>query len=168
MKVDIASIIIAILSLSTFLVPIAWYQISQKKITKKLTNELLFLAKQDNLTLSEQEIWGDNCALGLDKKAKKLLYVRLEEQESQRDIIDLSEIEKCKVSNGTKHGITQTIRLQLYNQNSQKGLTNLEIYDQENGKSLTSEISIANRWAHAVNSVANNRAKTEYSLPLAV
>lgn len=166
MKVDLPSLIIGICALATFAVPIAWYQISEKHITKKLSGELKSFADQHGLTLTNFEVWGDKYAIGLDQKAKKLLYFQKNPQGDSRQMIDLNEVQKCDVSNGTKTGVTKNIRLLFHYRASGKSLTSLEIYDSENGKSITYEISIANKWANTANSFVKSRSKTSYKIPL--
>lgn len=174
MKVDLPSVIISIFALATFFVPIAWYHISQKTNVKKLTEMLNQFADEKKATLANQEVWGDCYALGIDEKSKKLLYLKINSNDEKKISIDLSEIDHCKVVNGTKNirgakrnmSVTNNIRLQLHYRKSGRASDFLEIYDGENGKSLTSEISIANKWSKSINSLLHKHSESKYKLPL--
>lgn len=174
MKVDIASLIIGIIALATFCLPIAWYQISEKMKVKKLNNELTQYAQKENITLTNKEVWGNGYALGIDQENRKLLYIKKGENNDQKRMIDLSEVEECKVSNGTKtvqnaggsKSFVSSIRLLFRYQNPKKGSASLEIFDGENGKTLTSEIAIANKLARAIRPMLYKNAETSYKLPI--
>lgn len=174
MKVDLTSVIISIFALATFFVPIAWYHFSQKAKMKKLTDMLNQYADENKASLTSHEIWGDCYALGIDEKNKKLLYLKTNKDNEEVLFIDLSEIDRCKVVNGTKNipgtkanmSVTNNIRLQLHYKASGKASDFLEIYDGENGKSLTSEISVANKWSKSINSVLHKHSESKHKLPL--
>ncbi len=174
MKVDLPSLIIGILALATFCAPILWYQISEKKKVKKLNKELSQFAREENLTLSNQEVWGSGYAVGIDQENKKLLYFKHDGKDDLKEMINLTEVVSCKVSNGTKtvrndngsRSIISSIRLLLHYQNPKKGSASLEIYDGENGRALTSELTIANKLAKTIRPLLNKRTETSYKLPL--
>lgn len=173
MKVDIPSLVIGILALATFCVPIAWYQISEKIKEKKLKKYLTQYAKQENLTLTSKEVWGDRYALGIDKNRKKLVYLNHTENGDQKELIDLSKVQKCKVSNGTKsaryatgnRSVLKSIKLQFHYLESSKGASSLEVYDDSNGKTLTYEISIANKLARTIRPLLYSASQNSYRLP---
>jgi hypothetical protein len=174
MKIDLPSLIIGIFALATFCAPIAWYQISEKLKVKKLNKELTDYAREENITLSNREVWGNDYALGIDQENKKLLYFKYGENKNRKQVIDLTEVKMCKVSNGTKtiknasgsSSIISSIRLLFQYQNPKKGSTSLEIYDGENGKTLTSEITIANKLARTIRPMLTNGTEAGYKLPL--
>lgn len=174
MKVDIPSLIIGICALATFIVPIAWYHISEKMKEKKLETELTQFAKEQDVALNGHEIWGDAYAIGLDQEHKKLIYVKSDKGIDMKQAVDLSEIKNCRISNGTKStknssghiGATNYIKLVLHNRDQGKGATSLEIYDGENGRTLTYELSIANKWARKINSSVKKESETPYKIPL--
>lgn len=173
MKIDLASLIIGILSLATFCAPILWYQISEKKKVTKLNKELTDYALEEKVTLTNKEVWGSGYALGIDQVNKKLLYFKHDENEDRKQMIDLAEVKICKVSNGTKtirnengnRSIISSIRLLFQYQNPEKGSTSLEIFDGENGRTLTSEITIANKLARTIRPMLHNGSDTRYKLP---
>lgn len=174
MKIDIVSLIIAALGLASFFVPIGWYQITQKRKTKKLTDELFQFAKDNNINLTSHEVWGNCYAIGIDHETKKLLYFKHNEKTDKKVVIDLAEIEKCKVSNITKtfrtqresFGVTNNIRLVFHYRNPKKDPTFLEIYDGEYGKTLTTEISVANKWARTINAECKPHTETKHKAPM--
>lgn len=161
MKVDLPSLIIGICALATFAVPIAWYQISEKMKEKKLHNEITRYARQENLTLTNEEVWGDQYALGIDNNSRKIVYLKHSEDGDQKEIIDLSKVQKCKVSNGTKtvhdadgkKNVLTSIDLLFHFRNSGTGALSLEVYNDSNGRSLTYELSIANKLARKIGSL---------------
>lgn len=172
MKVDLPSLIIGIIALATFAVPIAWYQISEKMKGKKLHDDLYQYAQQEKLTLTSEEVWGDHYALGVDKKNRKLLYMKHTRDSDQKEIIDLSEVQKCKVSNGTKtvreasgkKSVITSINLLFHYRDSGKSASSLEVYDSANGRTLTYEISIANKLARAIRPLLTTTSNG-YNLP---
>lgn len=174
MKIDIASLIIAAVALAFFFVPIAWYQISQKLKTKKIANDLFQFAKEQNAELTEHEVWDNRYAIGLDQKTKKLLYLKNDQDKEARVFVDLSVIDNCKVVNGTKNirgakgnmSITNNIRLQLHYRKPGKAPDMLEIFNGENGKTLTSEISIANKWSKSITSLLHKHSESKSRLPV--
>lgn len=172
MKIDLPSLIIGIIALATFAIPIAWYQISEKMKEKKLHSDLNQYAQQENITLTSEEVWGDKYALGVDKNSRKLLYLKHTEDGDQKEIIDLSEVQNCKVSNGTKtvreasgkKNILTSINLLFHYRNSGKSASSLEVYDDANGRALTYEISIANKLARAIRPLLRTTSNG-YKLP---
>ncbi|MDZ7719724.1 MAG: hypothetical protein U5K72_12980 [Balneolaceae bacterium] len=173
MKVDLPSLIIGILALATFFVPITWYQISEKIKEKRLNNELTQYAQKENLTLTNTEIWSDHYALGIDKKCKKLVYLNQSENKDQKKVVDLSKVQKCKVSNGTKtvrsvsgnKRILTNIDLLFHYRESGKSATSLEVYNNNNGRTLSYEISIANKLARSIRPLLNSTSEHSYRIP---
>lgn len=174
MKIDLVSLIIAALGLASFFVPIAWYQITQKRKIKKITDDLMLFAKEHNVNLTAHEVWGDGYAIGMSPDTKKLLYLKLDGKTDKKVVLDLTEIANCKVSNVIKtirgqkesFGVTNNIRLVLHYRNPKKGPTWLEIYDGEHGKTLTTEISVANKWAGTINAELKPHADTKHKVPM--
>lgn len=158
MKIDLPSLIIGICALAMFAVPIAWYQISEKMKEKKLHKDLSQYAQQERLTLTSEEVWGDHYALGIDKNSKKVVYLKHNEDGDQKEVIDLSDVQKCKVSNGTKtvreasgkKNVLTSIDLIFHYRASGKGASSLEVYDDANGRTLTYEKSIASKLARII------------------
>lgn len=172
MKVDLTSLIIGICALASFAVPIAWYQISEKMKEKKLHSDINQYAQEENITLTSEEVWGDHYALGVDKKSRKLVYLKHTENGDQKELIDLSKVQKCKVSNGTKtirdasgkKSVITSINLLFHYLDSGKGASSLEVYDDANGRTLTYEISIANKLARTIRPLLKTTSNG-YKLP---
>lgn len=172
MKIDLPSLIIGICALATFAIPIVWYQISEKMKEKKLHKNLNQYAQQEKLTLTNEEVWGDHYALGIEKRSKKLVYLKHTQNGNQKELINLSEVQKCKVSNNTalvhetsgKKSVLSSIKLLFHYRDSRKGTFTLEVYDNNNGRTLTYEISIANKLARIIQPVLTTESNS-YKLP---
>lgn len=160
MDIDLTSVIIGIFALATFIIPIAWYQVSEKMKTKKLSSEFLQTAKNKNIQITEFDVWGGSYGIGLDRPAKKLLYLGKEKEMPRTEVVDLSVVSHCRVASGTKSvknaqgrtNFTDRIGLYISFETPQKAGLSLEFYNGENGKTLTGEMSAANKWSRTINS----------------
>ena len=56
---------------------------------------------KNHLALSEQEIWG-NSFIGIDQQQKKLLFMKVEDQDQLEKLIDLNNVRDCKITTAYK------------------------------------------------------------------
>lgn len=161
---DLTSIIIGIFAMAFFIVPIVYIQSAQKKKRKAFLKNFLILAEQQQLSITQHELWNQYYALGLDANSNKLLYLKKRNDEEQKVLIDLAEVENCSVLN-TKRTIGDNIiidRLALVFRfrNPKRSPQTIEFYDREVSLSLNEELKLSEKWKDLINARLSNFRKT--------
>lgn len=155
METDLSSIIIGLASLATFLVPIGYYQLREKKVLKEAKKQ--FLKKADDLGFQtgDIEILRNRAAIGLDKNHEELLYLH----GNQFEMIELADVVHCSIYSNHKKdldsddGVIQQIGIHM---KLQKGLgIKLPIFEGKEGTLVGDERLIAQNWVGKINSAHN-------------
>lgn len=159
---DIASIVIGILFLLAFTLPFFFLNRSQKSNHKVLAQVFSQAAAKHGLNIPSPEFWGRVYAIGLDETANKLLYLKHKEGSEQEALIDLAEVEKCKVENHSRtvknHNVstkmTDRMELVFSFKEGHKHNKALEFYHMEESLTVADELQIAEKWARRLNGLA--------------
>lgn len=165
MDIDLISIIIAIVALSFFFVPVLYFEYYKKRATKKFNAYFNEIAQKNSLNLSQFDVWRDQYAIGIDTRAKKILYLKHKKGQDKTLVLDLSELKRCRISkendriktpNGDRR-LTTRVDLQYEFLNPKKSEITVEFYKGENGDSVRGEVSLAEKWSKISNSKLTNR-----------
>jgi hypothetical protein len=160
MDIDLSSIIIGIIALSFFIVPVIYFEYFKKHTTKKFTAYFNEIAQNNGVKLSQFDIWRDSYAIGIDSDAKQILYLKRKNGQDETQFVDLSEVNKCRVSkdderiktpNGEQRVTTQ-IDLQIEFKNPEKPHLTITFYNGKNGDSVRDEVTLADKWSRLINS----------------
>ena len=73
---DLSSAIIGLVTVLAFVIPIALIIRASKAKQKKFLSNFVKLAQQQNISLSETEVWSSSYAIGIDSSSKALFYLR--------------------------------------------------------------------------------------------
>lgn len=151
---ELQSIIIGVLCLAVFIVPIF---LLQKRQSGKSLQDYSDMAAKQGLSILKNEFWDPCYALGVDPDKKMLFYTKKHEEGYDQVLIDLSQVEKCTVSNISREvkgdkvidnvGLLLTYRLGL-----KLSPTYLEFYNKEETLNLNEELLLAKKWEAIIGS----------------
>lgn len=156
MDIDITTIVLSILALSTFIIPILYSEVFRKRAAKQFEKQFIELGEQKGLNLTRYDAWRKSYAIGLDEGKSKLFYLRKNGSSDETLALDLGKTTRAKVSRAEKNiktasgKTTYVSRVDLViseNGNSQK----LEFFRGDDGKTLMDEISLAEKWSRTIN-----------------
>lgn len=154
MNIEMLAVNIAVVSLVfvPYLIFLMFGQRESKKITSKFNEE----ARKHGLTITEKETWNLN-VLGLDSANQKLLFVQRRDQELFVELIDLSAVKLCRLSNVSSdiivHGKKDSLLQKLYLEFVQfSGLENqVCLFDYEQNFTEDFEMKRAEKWNRLIN-----------------
>jgi hypothetical protein len=160
MDIDLSSIIMGIAFLSTFFVPIAWYQLSEKKKKSRAEHALTGAAQEANLNLSHHDTWAGKYGIGLDVEKQVLIWLHLSESAdiNKTVTVNLHEAARCtmKVSERIIKGlkgaapVTESIALHIAYRSSSKKPVILEFFNATSGTTQSTEHALSKKWARMI------------------
>lgn len=153
---DLGSVVIALVLLAFLIVPFIYYSGVQKKKRNIFLKEVIELAEQQKINFSQYEVWGQYYGLGIDNSTNKLFYYKKKGDKELKVLIDLSEVEKCRVNNINRTikdtRIIDQLELVFRYRNAKLPEMTLEFYNNEESMSLNDELQLTEKWATIVNS----------------
>jgi type II secretory pathway pseudopilin PulG len=149
----IVLVIIAIIAL-----PIILYNIKKRSRRMKLLKDFGLAVERAKLTISQHEHWKNSYIIGLDSNSRRLLYIHKENGKSDEFLIDLSEIEKCRIesynktSGGQAGSNGNSDRIELVLGSRKPGIQGkvLEIYDNKEFMPTADDYALAERWQKVI------------------
>lgn len=158
MDTGAAIIIIVIIALVAF--PFILKYLFKKAKSSKFLKEFKNQAEKEKLTVSQKEFWNNSYIIGIDDLSKKLLYTKKQNGGGEVTLIDLEEIEKCKIVNVnktlknqySKNYVTDRLVLVFSFLNEPKSEKVLEFYDSTEFMPSEEDISRIQRWSDIINS----------------
>jgi len=161
------SLIIGIVLVLLFVVPIYFLSRKSSNKDKKMLAYFKNQAEQNGLNVSQTEIWNNSYYIGIDQEAGKLFYLKKIEENEEKVLIGLREIEKCRVDNifrTIKEGkystnITDRIDLKIKLNNSNGSEKTIEFYNAHGTGHLilSDQLHLAEKWAKIINQNINNK-----------
>jgi hypothetical protein len=153
-----ALIVLGIVALITL--PFIIYSVYKKSKTKKFLTDFLHLAEQEKLNISKNEVWNHNYAIGIDNDSGKLFYVRKEDGNLRKTLIDLSLVEKCRIdylnrTSKSQDGISKIsdrIELIFSFRNKNTPEKAVEFYDSTEFMPTSDDMHQVENWRNIVNS----------------
>lgn len=145
----------AIFFLATFLVPIAYFQLKQKRKIRAIQNVFHDVENKHQLNITRQEIWRESYGIGIDEKAGKVLYLNTNEGGTGPVIIDLEGVSKCRIfqekrkvnsSGNIPQTVTDRLGLGFQFRNSDEPEVILEFYNGKEGAIINGEHALTEKW----------------------
>lgn len=163
MDIDITSIIIAIAGLSTFFVPIAFDKHKKKNQAKQHLSVFIQDAAAQNIQITEYDVWHEKSIIGIDKTSGFIVCRNELSTKPETVIIDLSEVQRCKmfksdrsvIMQGKTLLVTDKVGLLFTHKNQKKPDKKLVFYDAGRGPALSVEIPLSEKWATIINGNLN-------------
>lgn len=157
---DTTAIISGLLLVALIIIPFFLHHLRQKKKKAKFLNDLLSLDKNEDSIISQKDLWRECYAIGINENSKKLLYINKIKDKEQNSVIDLSEVEGCRIVNTSrsvkipKGNLTVIDRIDLVLTFNRADLSEkaLEFYDSTTFMTPDGEIPLAEKWLAIVNS----------------
>ncbi|EMR04380.1 hypothetical protein [Cesiribacter andamanensis] len=141
---------------------IYFYYAGQAK-TKAFIADFMALARQQSATISQYEVWGYYTALGIDARTNQLFYYRKREGREKKSLINLSEVEKCRVVISKKalneDQVIDRIELALSLRNGRQADETLLFYSREDSMSLSDELMLVEKWKVLISAQLDSRRK---------
>jgi len=141
------------------ILPIVLINRGKKKNENLFLQSLFNLAEKNNCNLSEHDVFND-IAIGIDKGAHQLFFIRNTPQHEAEIKVDLTEIKKCRLldtnrpasgSDGNQRIIDKLeLSLAYYSQNQKE--TILDIYHADyDSLTMSGELQLAKKWSKKIN-----------------
>lgn len=141
--------------------PFVLIGISRRKKEKESLTALNNLAKHNNSTITDSEICG-NYVIGIDKTKRTLFFITKEDDSFREQLVELSNIKDCKVTNirrSTKNGkIIQRLYLQLSYTEQIKHEVILEFYNADINYQLSGEMESIEKWNNLIHNLLDNKS----------
>ncbi len=161
---DAATILIVAFTLAIFIVPIWYYNGYQNRKEGKLKAIFMESAEKQGIRPDSPETWNGRYAIGIDAAAKRLFYLKKTEDRLEKLVVELSGVETCRVVSTKRNvllstgntTVTDRLILSFQYRSRQKGDTELEFFNAEDGNTLNQEYILAEKWA----GIVNNHLKT--------
>jgi hypothetical protein len=162
---DKASTIIGIVIVTMTVLPFLIYNIFKNMKKMKFRKNFMEFSEKSNLKLSKHDIWKNRYAIGIDSDSKRLLYYNIKENKPGATLIELSEVQKCRVVSTDRHVKSQntindkTNRLELIITYNNSGVPEniLEFYKNPEFMPGTEDFAHADTWLSIINSNLENR-----------
>lgn len=156
MEIDVISIVIGIVALSTFFVPIGLYQFSEKRKLKNAKSKFISVADQHDFHIDEIEVFRGGITMGIDMQNRFLLHVK----NGKETVVDLEEVQSCTFyknqRNESTENNTQTLiqemGIEVTLRNGRKGELRLPTFKGKEGFTFGDEPIITQRWISKIKS----------------
>jgi hypothetical protein len=159
MEIDITSIIIAVVGLSTFFVPIAYDKHKKKSQSKQHLSKFMQDAVDQNIQITEYDVWHEKNIIGIDKTSGFVAYRNELSANPETVVIDLSEVQRCRryktdrsvIMQGKTVLVTDKVGLLFTFKDQKKADLKLIFYSAVNGTALSVEIPLSEKWSAMIN-----------------
>jgi hypothetical protein len=157
---DTGAAIIVLVILAVIVLPIIFHYLYKKMKDVRFHKDYLNLAERDNLVFSKKELWNNCYAIGIDNNSGKLLYANKKAGKTEATLIDLSEVEKCRIANINRtfknqngnSNISDRLELIFSFRNSTIPEKVLEFYDSTKFMPTADDVAFIENWLQTVNS----------------
>lgn len=157
---DLGSATFGLVTLACFIVPVIYLQHLRTKERKKFLKDFMHLAEQQQLFISEHDFWNHSQAIGMGTSKNKLFYLKKQEDQEQKILIDLYEVEACRLNNINRNvnqnKVIDRLELVFTFRNPRIPQRTLVFYNKEETISLHEELEIVERWKTIINARLNN------------
>ena len=105
---DITMTIMAIVLMAIIISPFLLHHLSQKREEAKILYDILVLSESENAMISQKETWRQRYIIGIDELSKKLYYINKNKDNEDRTIINLSEVDECRINAISRNAKTKS------------------------------------------------------------
>jgi hypothetical protein len=153
-----ALIILGIVAITVL--PFIFHALFKKLKDMKFLKSFLSLAEKEKIVISQKELWNNCYIIGIDNNSKKILYTNKRKEKAEEILIDLAEVENCRIASfnktlkGQSGNSNKSDRLDLVFTFRKSGIPemSLEFYDSTEFMPTDKENSIIENWLNIVNS----------------
>ena len=158
MDTGAALIILGIVAITVL--PFIFHSLYKKMKDMKFLKDFKSLAEKEKIVISQKELWNKCYIIGIDNNSKKILYINKRKEEVEEIVIDLAEVENCRIVSvnktlkGQSGNSNKSDRLDLVFTFRKSGIPekSLEFYDSTEFMPTDKENSIIENWLNIVNS----------------
>lgn len=164
---DTHSTIIILGIIVAIAIPFLIISFIKKRKDTKFLKHFTALAHKEKIIISEREFWNHSYAIARDNSSKKILYANRLKDGASGTIIELAEVEKCRIvvinksqknQNG-KNPLTDRLELVFTFRNTEKPEQVLEFYENPEFMPNAEECSHLEKWYQIINSKLNEIKK---------
>lgn len=152
---ELGSVIFGLLTLACFVVPVIYLKRASKKEKNKFLKNFIQLAEQQQLSISRHDFWNHSFAIGIDINKNKLFYFKKCGDLDQEVLIDLYEVESCRLNNINRNvnqnKVIDRLELVFTFRNPRLAQKTLVFYNKEETISLYEELAIIENWKTIIN-----------------
>ena len=153
---ELGSLIFGLFTLACFIVPVIYLQNVKKQEKKKFLQDFNLLAKQQGLEISQADFWNHSYAIGIDSQKQKLFYLKKNNEQEQKILVDLAELVSCQIINKSRYEqdtmMVDHVLLSLTYQNPGVAEKTLEFYDKNESMTIDDELQLSEKWNTIINS----------------
>ncbi|MCF8247423.1 MAG: hypothetical protein K9J37_20450 [Saprospiraceae bacterium] len=150
---EISNSLAVIIFLACIIVPIWWLVSSGNKKKKALANKVNSLKAQYHINISDSDSW-DNVMLGIDKAARKILWIREVDGNDESLVVDLGKIEQCKKVNVSRNvnvgkvssQVLDHLGLELFAKDRAEKPVLLDFYNSNNSYIFNFQLELQDKW----------------------
>ncbi|MCB0461514.1 MAG: hypothetical protein R2816_05750 [Flavobacteriaceae bacterium] len=155
--VTLIGIFIVVLCAIPFVIP----YINRKKIEKQFLLSLKELAKQNDCSINQYEIFG-NFAIGIDESKNFVFFTLNEEEGLNKQCVNLSMIKTCIINKtyrltAKKEKITDKLSLYFSFKEKSNPDIALDFYNSNVNYQLNGEIQIIEKWNQVINNALGTK-----------
>ncbi len=160
---DLATSLIGLGMVALIMLPILYFHYAQKNKRKKFLNDFISQAEQQQLKVSQHDVWSQYSAIGLDAAANKLFFYSKRGDQEQKSLINLAEVEKCRVNISriaqNEDQVIDRLELVLTIRNVRSSEKVIEFFSKEEFMTLNGELQLVEKWKTIVNSQLEGRRR---------
>jgi hypothetical protein len=161
-----ATMIILVITVLIIL-PFIISSLYKKRKNMKFLKDFRNLAEKAKIVISQKELWDNSYIIGIDNNSKKVLYANKRKDKIEEILIDLNEVDKCRIANINRtlkgqsgiNNVSDRLELVFTFRKSDIPEKSLEFYDSTEFMPTEKEISIIENWLKIVNSNLINNKK---------
>jgi hypothetical protein len=157
-EMDKASTIIMLGIIVATILPFFIFYIIKKGKDGKFLKHFIDLAQKEKISISQREFWDHKFVIGIDTDSKKIIYANKLQNEVEEAVIDLTEVEKCRVvtinkankSQNGKNPTSDRLELVFTYRNAEKPEKSLKFYENDEFMPNAAECSHVENWYNII------------------
>lgn len=155
---DMASALVAFLSIAAFTLPFIYLSRVQSKKKKQILSFINSKAAEHKLTLDQMDYWNQQYVIGLDEGKKSLIYFKKSNDTWQEQVVNLNDYQRCIIRDSHKknqgaitngHGAAN-LQLVLLPKTPNVSEIGLDFFDRSESLSLNGEWLLIDKWKSVV------------------
>ena len=156
---DLMPILIGSIAMAAMVAPVMYIHKNRKNKETSFIKQFNELALQNNISITQPEIWNIHYIIGLDAAANKILYLKKNENQENVVVIDLQQVERCRVvnrshqikSNGKNVAVIDRLDLAFILRDKSKAEKTVEFYNGDESLCPRGELPLVEKWCDLIN-----------------
>lgn len=148
--IDLPTLSIGLGLVALTILPMLYFYLAQKKRRAAFLNSFLFRAQQQQVQVTQHDVWGNYAAIGLDSQANKIYYLKKKDTQEQQAVINLAEVEKCSVTHlkrvQNEDQVIDKLELCFTFRTAKSSDITLEFYSKDEAMTLNGELQLVEKW----------------------